>query len=112
MYKNVISDIFTFHDGSNSIGDGNLLNIKADYVLMNISVTGNATDFNLIFEAKANDTDDFTPIMCANLSTLTLSSNATANGKYQMSLEGLMRARVRISKITTGSVKVIATIVN
>ena len=53
-----------------------------------IAVTGNAANFNIVVEAKANDTDDYTPVSVVNLETFAMSPNITANGKYSLPLEG------------------------
>ncbi len=112
MGNNVRQIVFTFHNAETAISDGAELNIGAGHVLMNIAVTGDAVGFNLVFEGKANDTDDYTPIMCANLATLALASNATANGKVQVSLEGLVKFRCRLSVIAGNAVSVRGTVVN
>jgi len=102
--------IFPFHTAETQIADGDELNIGLGMIIMNIAVSGNATGFTLVFEGKSNDTDDYTPIMCCNLATLVLSTTAIANGKYQMSLEGLIKVRVRLSAITTNAVTVKGTV--
>lgn len=101
-----------FHNAATIIGNGIEIGVGLNNVLMNIAVTGDATGFTIVFEGKANDTDDYSAIMCCNLATLALSTTAIANGKYQMSLEGLIIVRCRLSAIASGSVSVKATIVD
>lgn len=112
MNKNIRQLTFPFHKEETQVADGKELNVGAGYVLMNISVTGNATGFNLVVEAKSNDIDDYTPVTIANLDGYDLSNTITANGKYQLSLEGFTKVRLRLSSIVGGNVNVIGTIVN
>lgn len=112
MNKNIRQLTFPFHKEETQVTDGKELNVGAGHVLMNISVTGNATGFNLVAEAKSNDIDDYTPVTIANLDGYDLSNTITANGKYQLSLEGFTKVRLRLLKIDSGSLSAIGTVVN
>ena len=112
MGNNSISTFYTFHEGQTIADNGNIMTCGANDVLMVISVTGNATGFNLSFPAKSHYNDVYTPIKCVNLETLALSTSATSNGKYQMSLEGLCSVKIDLTSITSGAVTVIGTVVN
>lgn len=112
MGNNSRQIIFPFHTASTSISNGYELNVGTGMVTAIIAVTGNATGFTLIFEGKANDTDDYSPISVVNLDSYALASTITTNGKYQMPLEGLVKVRVRLSAIATNAVSVRGTVVN
>ena len=112
MNKNIRQLTFPFHKEETQVADGKELNVGAGYVLMNISVTGNATGFNLVVEAKSNDTDDYTPVSVVNLETFAMSPNITANGKYSLPLEGYVRVRLRLSAIGAGAVTAKGTVTN
>jgi hypothetical protein len=112
MNKNIRQLTFPFHKEETQVTDGKELNVGAGYVLMNISVTGNATGFNLVVEAKSNDTDDYTPVSVVNLETFAMSPNITANGKYSLPLEGYVRVRLRLSAIGAGAVTAKGTVTN
>lgn len=101
-----------FHNATTQTENGSEIGVGYGNVTAVIAVTGNATGFTLVFEGMANDSDEYTSIMCANLATYDLSSTATTNGKYQMPLEGLVKIRTRLSAIATGAVTVKVTIVN
>jgi len=112
MGRNVRQIILPFHTNASAIADGGELNVGAGHVLMNVAVTGDAVDFILVIEGKANDNDDYTGIMCPNLETFAMSTTITANGKYQLSLEAITRLRIRLLSISSGAVSVIGTVVN
>ena len=112
MGNNVRQKIFTFHNATTTISDGYEFNVSANHVLMNIAVTGNAANFNLKVQGKANDTDEWSDISVANLNTLALSPDITANGKYQLGLEGLVKVKVELTAIGANAVTVKGTVVN
>lgn len=104
MGRNIRQLIFDFHTNQDAISDGKELSISSNMVNMVIAVTGNAANFNIVVEAKANDTDDYTPVSVVNLETFAMSPNITANGKYSLPLEGYVRVRLRLSAIGAGAV--------
>ena len=104
MGNNILQLIFTFHNAATAIADGGILNVSANYVQAIIAVTGNATNFNLKVQGKANDTDEWSDISVVNLNTLALSPDITANGKYQLGLEGLVKVKVKLTAIGAGAV--------
>jgi hypothetical protein len=112
MGSNARAITFPFHTASTAIGDGEELNVGGGMVVGNIAVTGNAAGFTLVVEAKDNDTDDYTSIAVANLETLAVSPNITANGKYQVGLEAHIKLRTRLSVIGGGSCTSKITVVN
>jgi hypothetical protein len=104
MGNNVRQLIFPFLDNANAVSNGNELLVGARMLTATIAVTGNAANFNIVVEAKANDTDDYTAISVVNLNTYAMSPNITANGKYSLPLEGYVRVRLRLSAIGAGAV--------
>ena len=112
MGNNSRTIVFPFHTASTQISDGAELNVGANHVVGNIAVTGTGVNFTLVVEAKDNDTDEWSSISVANLSTLALSPNITANGKYQIGLEGHVKCRTRLSAIGAGAVSSIVTVTN
>ncbi len=104
MGNNVRQLIFLFLDNANAVSNGNELLVGARMLTATIAVTGNAANFNIVVEAKANDTDDYTTISVVNLNTYAMSPNITANGKYSLPLEGYVRVRLRLSAIDAGAV--------
>jgi hypothetical protein len=97
---------FTFHDGTTAISDGNALNIGADMVTINVYITGDTTETNCVFEGKDED-GNWYPVNCANLSEL-LYANQTSgiNEVWQADLSSWIGFRVRVEKITTGSITI------
>lgn len=112
MGSNVRKLTFPFHTAATAIANGEELAVNRDMVTMNIAVTGNGSGFTLNFEGKVNAGDDYTAIMCANLTTLALSTTATANGIYQVDLTALRYFRCRLSAITSGAVSASGTVVD
>lgn len=112
MGNNVRQRIHTFLENANAISDGVELNVGANMVLTTIAVTGNATNFSLVFEGKANDTDNYTPILSVNMDTGAITNTATANGKYQVDLIGLVKFRTKLSVIGTGALTSKGTVTN
>jgi len=112
MGNNSRTITFPFHTASIAISDGAELNVGANHVIGNIAVTGNAANFTLVVEAKDNDADEWSSISVANLSTLALSPNITANGKYQIGMEAHIKIRTRLSAIGAGAVSSVITVVN
>lgn len=112
MGNNVRQRIHTFLENVNAMSDGIELNVGANMVNMILAVTGNATGYNLVVEAKSNDSDVYSPVSVGNMETLALSSKITANGKYERPLDGFVKIRVRLSAITGGTLTVRATVIN
>jgi hypothetical protein len=112
MGSNLRKFTLPFQDDVSAIANGEVLTINRDMVTMNVSVTGDATGFTLNFEGKVNADDDYTAIMCANLTTLALSTTATANGIYQVDLTALRYFRCRLSAISSGSLSASGTAVD
>lgn len=112
MGNNVRKIIFPFHENASVIANGKELNVGVGMVSMNLAVTGDATGFNIIIEAKDNDNDDYTPISAVNLETFDISPNITATGKYQVSLEGHVKVRCRLSAISFGSITLKGTVID
>lgn len=110
MGNNMRKIIFTFLDSASAVTNGAELHIGTGMVNMNLAVTGTATAFNIVVEAKDNKTDEFTPVSVVNLNTLDISPNITVTGKYQLSLEGHMKIRCRLSEISSGSITVKGTV--
>lgn len=104
MGNNVRQLIFPFLDNANVVSNGNELLVGARMLTATIAVTGNGANFNIVVEAKANDTDNYTPVSVVNLETFAMSPNITANGKYSLPLEGYVRVRLRLSAIGAGAV--------
>jgi hypothetical protein len=104
--------IFPFHSGTSTVSDGEELYVYREMVTMNIAVTGTATGFSLIVEAKDNDSDEYTSVSAVNLSSYAISPTITANGKYQLGLEGHVKIRCRLSNITSGVINVVGTVVD
>lgn len=101
-----------FHEDATTIGNGKEYSVGLGHVTMVVAVTGNATGFTLVFEGKSHDNDIYSAIPGFNLATFDFSTIATANGKYQISLEGLVSVRVRLSGISTNAVSAIGTVVD
>lgn len=112
MGNNIRQFIYDFHTNQTQIADGKEMLVNANMCNMVIAVTGDATNFNLVVEAKSNDSDTYSPIAVGNMETIKLSSNITANGKYEMSLDGLVKIKIRLSAIQSGAVTVRGTITN
>jgi len=104
MGRNIRQLIFDFYTNQKTPSDGKELLISSNMVNMIIAVTGDAKNFNIVVEAKANGTDDYTPVSVVNLETFAISPKITANGKYSLPLEGYVRVRLRLSDIGTGVV--------
>jgi len=104
MGNNVRQLIFPFLDNAKDVSNGNELLVRARMLTATIAVTGNGEGFNIVVEAKANDTDDYMPVSVVNLKTFAVSPNITANGMYSLPLEGYVRVRLRLSAISAGAV--------
>jgi hypothetical protein len=105
---NTILNIFTFHDNTTTVSNGQELRINCGSI-MNLDIQGTGTAI-INFEGCSNDDNNFRPIMSVNLSTydMATSTNNLAS-LWQVSVEGLIKFRARISEIT-GVVKVIGTV--
>jgi len=104
MGRNIRQLIFDFYTNQKTPSDGKELLISSNMVNMIIAVTGDATKFDIVVEAKANGTDEYTPVSVVNLETFAISPKITANGKYSLPLEGYVRVRLRLSAIDAGAV--------
>lgn len=112
MGNNARQLIFPFLENANAISNGKELLVGTRMLTATIAVTGNAANFNIVVEAKANDTDDYTPVSVVNLETFAMSPNITANGKYLMGLEGFVKVRCRLQASDGNPLNVKATIVD
>jgi hypothetical protein len=104
---------WNFISGATEATDGFELNVIAGMVTMNIEISGDASAATLHFEGKSVDGGSFYPVASVNLETLDIATSTTAIGsQWQMNLEGLIKARVRLSAIADNSITVKARIVD
>jgi len=113
MGSNNREKVITFQNASTVIGNGAELIVNKNNMLMNIDFSGTSTSFDTIFEVLVFPDGVWKAVRCANLTTLAMNTNCTANDTmWQMSLEGISKARVRIISIANGDLTIRGAIVD
>ena len=113
MGTNSPQTIHKFHEGTNSVSNGNELIISTNMSTINIELSGNATGSTLNFEVLSIDGGSWYGIQGVNLTAMTLASSVTTLGSiYQFDLTGSYKFRIRVSEIISGTVNAIGRVVN
>lgn len=112
MGQNLAQVNLEHHKNETVVKVGKELSVRARHVTENIDISGTSTSFKVAFEGKAVDGGNWYPIMGVNLSTLDLASEATANGIYQVSLDGLIKFRCNLTEIGNNEISVIGRVVD
>lgn len=98
---------FIFHNKSTEISDGDTLE-NFNYEEITIDIQGTATSFEVVFEGKVSSNSEWSPIMFANLTDLSLDTKATQlNTKWNNSITGLVYIRARIANISDGYLSIV-----
>jgi len=93
-------EFFTFHDGTTTVSNGNLMDVEQLSNIMNVFFKTTGT-FTVIFEGQIEYQGDFYPVPAVNLSSMTFGTTASdATGIYQIDLSGWSYIRCRVSAIT------------
>ncbi|MFC0903898.1 hypothetical protein ACFHWD_04230 [Clostridium sp. MT-14] len=104
---NETTTYFTFHDKSIEAIEGNIFS-NSEYEEITIDIQGTASSFEVIFEGKVDSNSEWSSIMFANLTDLSLNTKATElNSKWNNNINGLFYLRVRITNITDGYLTII-----
>lgn len=112
MGSNLRKKMWTFQNAAVALGNGSELTVGVNMVTATVEITGSGTN-KIVFEGKASSDSTWYPIAGANLKDASIVSEVSAKGLiYQISLDGLVAFRIRVSEFSTGSVTVKGTIVN
>lgn len=96
------TNYFTFQSAATAAGNGEVLRV-GDNVFAQVEVTISASA-TVTFEGTGYDATDWRAVLCQNMTTGAVATTATASGLYLFPLQGLLRARVRISTFGSGTI--------
>ena len=112
MGVNFRKKMWTFLDGATALSNGNEMSVNVDMETVTVEIVGTGTN-KVTFEGRVHDDGLFYPIIGVSLKDLTTASEVAAKGLiYQISLDGLLSFRIRVSAYTDGVVSVKGTVVN